>query len=258
MTKRPKPNRHVMLNLFQQLIYFFCFHQTHLSSPFIGPGFQMGFQQVGIKEIINKIFEDPFLSSLSSLAKEKNIPIFLVGGYIRDFFLGLHRKDYDFALPKEASSFIPMIEEILHLHFFKIGKEEMNTTTYRMIRKDMSIDLTLFQGETIEEDLQRRDFTINAIAFSLRDETFHSVEGSHGGYQEQDDSDRVKTIDRSGPFAHASGHPISSAPSKASSSTRGLEEEISLKKEEIKKITWRADQDGDWIRSFSPLGRRSG
>jgi poly(A) polymerase len=42
----------------------------------------------------------------------------------------------------------------------------------------MSIDLTLFQGKTIEEDLQRRDFTINTTAFSLRDETFHIVRGA--------------------------------------------------------------------------------
>ena len=130
------------------------------------------------KEIGEEILNDPILSKLSILSKERGIPIFLVGGYIRDLILGTHRKDYDFALPKEASSFIPMIEEALQLHFFKIGKEEIHTITYRMIKKDMSIDLTLFQGKTIEEDLQRRDFTINTTAFSLRDETFHIVRGA--------------------------------------------------------------------------------
>jgi poly(A) polymerase len=130
------------------------------------------------KEIGEEILNDPILSKLSILSKERGIPIFLVGGYIRDLILGIHRKDYDFALPKEASSFIPTIEEALQLHFFKIGKEEIHTITYRMIKKDMSIDLTLFQGKTIEEDLQRRDFTINTTAFSLRDETFHIVRGA--------------------------------------------------------------------------------
>jgi poly(A) polymerase len=129
-----------------------------------------------LNELKKEILKDPILLRLSGQAKEKNISLFLVGGYIRDLFLGVPKKDYDLTLPKESSSFIPMIEEILHLRFFSVGKEENNTTTYRIVKKDISIDLTLFQGTTIEEDLQRRDFTINAAAFSLRDETFHCVD----------------------------------------------------------------------------------
>jgi tRNA nucleotidyltransferase/poly(A) polymerase len=136
----------------------------------------------GIKE---KIIQDPILSKLTSLAKEKDIPLFLVGGHVRDLFLGPRhlgqrkvRKDYDFTLPGEASLFLPLLEQALHLHFFKFGKEERDTVTYRIIQEDMSIDLTFFQGFGIEEDLQRRDFTVNAISFSLRDGTFHWVEGA--------------------------------------------------------------------------------
>jgi putative nucleotidyltransferase with HDIG domain len=131
-----------------------------------------------INQIREEIHKDPILSKLSTLAKGKKIPLFLVGGYLRDLLLEIPGKDYDFALPKDAASFIETIEEALRLHFFKVGKEEMNTATYRIIKEDMSIDLTFLQGETIEEDLQRRDFTINAIAFSLQDETFHWVEES--------------------------------------------------------------------------------
>lgn len=127
-----------------------------------------------LKDLKKEILSDPILAKLSDLAKEKNIPLFLVGGYIRDLMLGMHRKDYDFTLPQEASPFIPMMEETLHFRFFKAGKEETNTVTYRIIKSDFSFDLTLFQGRTIEEDLHRRDFTINAIAFSLLDETYHS------------------------------------------------------------------------------------
>ena len=134
--------------------------------------------QTVMENIKQEIRKDPILSKLSRLAKEKGIPFFLVGGYLRDLLLGTPGKDYDLALPKDASSFIETIEEALHLHFFKVGKEEMNTTTYRIIKEGMSIDLTFLQGETIEEDLRRRDFTVNAVAFSLQDETFHWVEGA--------------------------------------------------------------------------------
>src|SRR3972149_1843529 len=129
-----------------------------------------------LKPIEDDILEDPVLSKLSILAKKKNIPLFLVGGHIRDLLLGTHQKDYDLTLPREASSSISMIEDALHLRFFKGGKEELDTVTYRIIKKETSMDITLFQGRTIEEDLKRRGFTVNAIAFSLRDKTFHWVE----------------------------------------------------------------------------------
>ena len=125
-----------------------------------------------------EIRNDPILSELSRLAKEKKTSLFLVGGYLRDLLLGVRAKDYDFALPKEDASFIETIEEALHFHFFKVGKEGMGTTAYRIIKESMSIDLAFLQGETIDEDLHRRDFTVNAIAFSLQDETYHCVEGA--------------------------------------------------------------------------------
>jgi len=134
-----------------------------------------------LNEIRRKIFKDPILSNLSNLAKEKHTPLFLVGGYVRDLFLGMlphGGKDYDFTLPKVDASFISLIEQAFQLRFFKVGKEESDTVTYRMIKENLSVDLTFLQGDGIEEDLKRRDFTINAIAFSLRDETFHWVEGA--------------------------------------------------------------------------------
>jgi len=145
-----------------------------------------------LKDLREKILKDPILFRLSNLSKEKNIPLFLVGGHIRDLLLETHRPayprlpdgqaqarmDYDFTLSREASSFISMIEETLNIRFFKVGKEEIETLTHRMIKEGMSMDITFIQGQTIEEDLRRRDFTINAISFSLRDETFQWVEGA--------------------------------------------------------------------------------
>jgi poly(A) polymerase len=131
-----------------------------------------------LKEIKQRILEDPMLLKLSGLSKEKGVSLFLVGGFLRDLLLGASTKDYDFALPREASSFIPLMEEALGLTFFKVGKEEMETLTYRVVHGDMSIDLTFLQGDSVDEDLLRRDFTINTIAFSLRDETFHHVGGA--------------------------------------------------------------------------------
>ncbi len=184
-----------------------------------------------LEEIGKEILKDRILFQLSNLAKDKEIPLFLVGGYVRDLFLGRHRplcgqagpaywqapnragsrqagKDYDFTLPREAASFISLIEERLHLHFFKVGKEEMDTVTYRMIKEDMSIDLTFFHGGRIDEDLRRRDFTINAIAFSLRDETFHWVEGALQDIEKRVIRTVSNQLHRPGSLEDASGYPL--------------------------------------------------
>lgn len=195
-----------------------------------------------VKRIEKEMLQDLILSKLSNLAKEENVPLYLVGGYIRDLFLGIHRpayrqagKDYDLTLPKEASSSIERIEEKLHLHFFKVGKEETGTATYRIIKEDMSLDLTLFQGRTIEEDLQRRDFTINAIAFSLRDNTFHwskrtleDIEKKviHVVSNQSIDQDPLRMLRAIRYLCTLDGFVMDKA----------LEEDISLKKEQIKKI----------------------
>jgi tRNA nucleotidyltransferase/poly(A) polymerase len=132
---------------------------------------------MNLKDLEQEILNDSILSRLSSLAKREKAPFFLVGGYLRDLVLRKIGKDYDFALSREAISFIPTIEEALQFHFFRIGKEE-ETTTFRIMKNEMTMDITLFKGQTFEEDLRRRDFTINSIAYSLRDGTWHWAEGA--------------------------------------------------------------------------------
>ena len=56
---------------------------------------------------------DPMLPQFSNLAKEKNVPLFLVGGYLRDLLLGIRAKDYDFALPRKASYFIEVMRMVV-------------------------------------------------------------------------------------------------------------------------------------------------
>jgi len=189
-----------------------------------------------LSRLKQEIRKDPILSKLSGLAKEKRIPLFLVGGYLRDLLFGTQGRDYDFALPKDASSSIKIIEQALCLHFFKVGREEMNTVTYRIFKEELSVDIAFLQGETIEEDLKRRDFTINAMAFSLRDETFHSVEGS----LEDMGQKLIRTV---------SGHSIDQDPLRMLRAIRylctlegfimdeDLIREISSKKEQIRKIS---------------------
>jgi len=52
--------------------------------------------KMDINQVRKEIHQDPILSKLSKLAREKKIPLFLVGGYLRDLFIGTpggHRDD---------------------------------------------------------------------------------------------------------------------------------------------------------------------
>ncbi len=50
---------------------------------------------------------------------------------------------------------------------------------YRVVLEDKTnyIDISELQGGSIEEDLKRRDFTINAIAYDLKNKEFVDITG---------------------------------------------------------------------------------
>jgi tRNA nucleotidyltransferase/poly(A) polymerase len=59
-----------------------------------------------------------------------------------------------------------VFENTLGARAFLLGKKPVQT--YRIVSRDISLDVTFLKG-TIEEDLARRDFTMNAIAYDLSD-----------------------------------------------------------------------------------------
>ncbi len=117
---------------------------------------------------------------LFRLFAENGEELFLVGGYVRDRLLGRETEDYDFA----TSARPEVTKDILESNSFRaipIGMEfgtvaaviktdsgpiEIQITTYRCeesYRKGSRHPDVVF-GSNLEEDLVRRDFTVNAIA----------------------------------------------------------------------------------------------
>ncbi|MBQ4115650.1 CCA tRNA nucleotidyltransferase [bacterium] len=96
---------------------------------------------------------------------------YLVGGSIRDFLItGKHSEDRDIAI-KNAEVFAKKMANILDATFIELDSEKK---IYRLVLKDKInyLDISEIQGETIENDLNRRDFTINAIAYDLKNEKY--------------------------------------------------------------------------------------
>ena len=91
---------------------------------------------------------------------------YLVGGAIRDLMLGKTTTDRDITI-KGAEEFAKKLAEDFCGTFIVLDSENK---IYRVVLEDKInfFDISELQGETIEEDLKRRDFTINAIAYDLK------------------------------------------------------------------------------------------
>ncbi len=103
---------------------------------------------------------------------------YLVGGYVRDFLTGVNIvevKDRDISV-KGAEEFSKKLASSLDATFITLDSENK---IYRLVLKDKEnyLDISELCGDTIEEDLMRRDFTINAIAYDLKENKFIDVTG---------------------------------------------------------------------------------
>lgn len=90
---------------------------------------------------------------------------YLVGGSVRDFLMGKNFTDRDIAI-KGAKQFAEKLAE--QFDGTLIVLDEVNQI-FRVVLKDKInyLDISEIVGNFIEEDLTRRDFTINSIAFDL-------------------------------------------------------------------------------------------
>lgn len=100
---------------------------------------------------------------------------YVVGGCVRNYFLGMDLGDIDFctnADPNAIASIFPEYKVDLHHQkfgtaFLYIGNTEYQITRFRKeaLYKDARHPSEIQFVETFEEDAPRRDFTINAIAY---------------------------------------------------------------------------------------------
>lgn len=116
-------------------------------------------------KIIDKIKSDEILSKI--IDKFDN-EIYLVGGTVRDFYMGLESTDRDIiVMDEDARDFALKLSELFQATFVPLDEENK---IYRIVLPDKInyIDVTNPVGDSIEKDLMRRDLTINAIAVNIR------------------------------------------------------------------------------------------
>lgn len=117
------------------------------------------------------------LKKFNSVFEEHGFKAYLVGGAVRDIFLKKEASDYDVATNATPQDVIKIFNFVV-----PTGIEHGTVTVHFMGNE---IEVTTFRTEsgysdgrhpdsvnyaaTIEEDLSRRDFTMNAIAVNLKD-----------------------------------------------------------------------------------------
>jgi tRNA nucleotidyltransferase/poly(A) polymerase len=112
--------------------------------------------------------------------------IYVVGGAVRDLLLEKEVKDWDFATnltPEEMKKLFPknsFCENVFGTFSIVLKDEEIfEVTTYRTERgySDKRHPDEVRWGKTLEEDLQRRDFTINSIAIDIKGKVTDPYDG---------------------------------------------------------------------------------
>ncbi|AEF85082.1 tRNA adenylyltransferase/tRNA cytidylyltransferase [Treponema primitia ZAS-2] len=117
----------------------------------------------------------PILKEVASVFTRAGKQVYLVGGAVRDLLLGKEAKDWDLATDARPEEVIALFRRVIPTGI------KHGTVTVRY--KSNSLEVTTFRTEstysdgrrpdqvnyaaTIEEDLSRRDLTMNAIALSL-------------------------------------------------------------------------------------------
>ncbi|KPJ75930.1 MAG: hypothetical protein AMJ54_13460 [Deltaproteobacteria bacterium SG8_13] len=87
---------------------------------------------------------------------------FIVGGSVRDLLLGRPALDTDIAVTGDPQVFARQLARRLSGSRVEIGKSAL--TIHRVVVGSRIFDVSAIHGDGIEEDLHRRDFTVNALA----------------------------------------------------------------------------------------------
>jgi len=141
---------------------------------------------------LQTLASEPALLALAERFRAADHELALVGGPVRDAFLGRPVNDLDFATSARPDDIVRILAPVADAHWdigrafgtigARIGALTVEITTYRTdaYGADSRKPEVSF-GDTLEADLGRRDFTINAMALRLPELT---LVDPHGGLED--------------------------------------------------------------------------
>ncbi len=192
------------------------------------------------------------LKSLLSKIEEAGFEAYLVGGYPRDFLLGRKTDDYDICTNASLDFLkqLPLSIQEENLNSLKVIYQGIpcEITTYRQELSYYGIRTPVIEkASSLEEDIQRRDFTINTLCMNQKGEIIDLLHGkedlenrilkSVGNPQEKLREDPLRIL-RAIRFASTYQLQIEDTLSKAILEEKARVQELSFyrKKEELEKL----------------------
>lgn len=150
------------------------------------------------EDILSHISAKPF-HLISEAADELGIEVYVIGGYVRDIFLRRPSKDIDIVAVGSGIELAKVVARKLgrgaHLSVFKnfgtaqvkAGELELEFVGARKESYTHDSRKPVVEDGTLEDDQNRRDFTINALALCLNKERYGELVDPFGGLADMDD-----------------------------------------------------------------------
>lgn len=144
--------------------------------------------------ITQGFLDHKIFSIVSEVAEELGVRAFVIGGYVRDCFLGRPSKDIDIVVEGSGIELAEAVGAKVHSNVSVFRNFGTAMLRYRGIevefvgarkesyRRDSRKPIV--EDGTLEDDQLRRDFTINAMAFSLQKSDFGALVDPFGGIRD--------------------------------------------------------------------------
>ena len=128
---------------------------------------------------------------VGKVAAQRGVKAFVIGGYVRDCFLGRSCNDIDIVVEGSGIDFARAVGEMTgsYVSYFKnfgtamlhYRGDEIEFVGARRESYRRESRKPIVEDGTLEDDQKRRDFTINALAFSLQEDDFGELVDPFGG-----------------------------------------------------------------------------
>lgn len=154
-----------------------------------------------------KILDKDIFHQISNVSDELGVESYVVGGYVRDIFLERPSSDIDVVVVGSGIEVAQRLKQLFgkraHLSVFK------NFGTAQVKYKDLEVEFVgarkesyshdsrkpVVEDGTLEDDQNRRDFTINAMAICLNKERFGMLVDPFNGIADLEDGIIMTPLD---------------------------------------------------------------